>query len=116
MQCTECGKKFHGSGLSVTLEEKQKTLCADCYGKLKEEYKKKKNCEDCNHFYDTSCRLTDSGLKPVSIGINDFYIQAENCTHYTDEEIDSEEKTIEGEEIPVSNADVNTFIKRLVDR
>jgi len=116
MQCTECGKKFHGSGLSVTLEGKQKMLCADCYGKLKEEYKKKKNCEDCNHFYDTSCRLTENELKPVSIGIDDFFVQAEKCTYYTDEEIDSEKETIERKEITVLNVNVNTLIKQLADR
>jgi len=78
MQCNERIKKFHGSGLSVTLEEKQKTLCAVCYGKLKDEYKKKKNCEDCNHFDEASCKLTESKLKPISIGIDDFFVQPEN--------------------------------------
>jgi len=116
MQCTECGKKFPGSGLSVTLEGKQKMLCADCYRKIKEEYKKKKNCEDCNHFYDASCKLTESKLEPVSIGIYDFFVQAEKCTRYTDEEIDSEKKTVEGKEITVLNVDVNTLIKQLADR
>jgi DNA-directed RNA polymerase subunit RPC12/RpoP len=112
MQCTDCGKKFHGSGLSVTLEGKQKMLCADCYGKLKEEYKKKKNCEDCNHFHDNFCRMTERKLKPVSIGINDFFVQAENCTYYTDEEIDTEK----GKEMTALNVDVNNLIKQLADK
>ena len=105
MQCTECGKKFHGSGLNLTLEGKEETLCADCYGKTKGEYKKKKNCEDCNHFDDASCKLTESKLEPVSIGIDDFFVQAEKCASYTEEETESEEET-----------DVNTFIKQLADR
>jgi DNA-directed RNA polymerase subunit RPC12/RpoP len=105
MQCTECGKKFHGSGLNVTLEGKLKMLCADCYGKIKEEYKKRKNGEDCNHLDEASCGLTGSKLEPVSIGIDDFFVQAEKCGHYADEDIESEEKT-----------GVNTFIKQLADR
>ena len=115
MQCTDCGKKFHGSGLSVTLEETQKMLCADCYSKLKEEYKEKKNCEDCNHFYESSCRLTESKLKPVSIGIYDFFVQAEKCTYYNDEEIDGEKETAEGKEITVLHENVNALIKQLAD-
>ena len=146
MQCDECGKRFHGSGLSATLEGNQKTLCADCYGKIKEEYKKKKNCEDCNHFDDASCKLTESKLEPVSIGNNDFFVQAEKCTYYTDEEIESEKKTIEnlekagryeeaaqeceklgmldkagqlrrkGREITVLHVDLNALIKQLAER
>ena len=95
MQCDECGKKFHGSGLNATLEGNQKTLCADCYGKIKEEYKKKKNCEDCNHFDDDSCKVTGSKLEPIAIGINAFFTEAEKCTYFTDEEIESKEKTVE---------------------
>jgi DNA-directed RNA polymerase subunit RPC12/RpoP len=146
MQCNECGKKFHGSGLNVTLEGKQKTLCADCYGKIKEEYRKKKTCEDCNHFHNASCKLTESNLKPVSIGADDFFVQAEKCAYYTDEEIESEKMTIENfekagryeeaaqeyeklgmlekagqlrrkrKEITVLHVDVKSLIKQLADR
>ena len=122
MQCDECGKKFHGSGLSATLEGKKKTLCADCYGKIKEEYKKKKNCEDCNHFDDDSCKVTGSKLKPIAIGIDAFFTEAEKCTYYTDEEIESERKTIENlekaglYEEAALHVDVNNLIKQLADR
>jgi len=146
MQCDDCGKKFHGSGLSATLEGKKKTLCADCYGKVKEEYKKKKNCEDCNHFDENSCKVTGSKLEPITIGIDAFFTEAEKCTYYTDEEIESEKKTVEnlekagryeeaaqeceklgmlekagqlrrtGKEITVLHVDVNTLIKQLADR
>jgi DNA-directed RNA polymerase subunit RPC12/RpoP len=146
MQCDECGKKFHGSGLSATLEGNQKTLCADCYGKIKEEYKKKKNCEDCNHFDNASCKVTGSKLEPIAIGIDAFFTEAEKCTYYTDEEIESENKTVEnleragryeeaaqeceklgmlekagqlrqkGKETTVLHVDVNTLIKQLASR
>jgi DNA-directed RNA polymerase subunit RPC12/RpoP len=145
MQCDECGKKFHGSGLSATLEGNQKTLCADCYGKIKEEYKKKKNCEDCNHFDDNSCKVTGSKLEPIAIGIDAFFTEAEKCTYYTDE-VEIEKKTIEnfekagryeeaaqeseklgmlekagqlrrkGKEITVLHVDLNALIKQLADR
>ena len=146
MQCDECGKKFHGSGLSATLEGNHKTLCADCYGKIKEEYKKKKNCEDCNHFDNASCKVTGSKLEPIVIGIDAFFTEAEKCTYFTDEEIESERKTVEnlekagryeeaaqeyeklgmlekagqlrrkGKEITVLPVDVKTLIKQLADR
>jgi len=146
MQCDECGKKFHGSGLSATLEGNQKTLCADCYGKIKEEYKKKKNCENCNHFDDDSCKVTGSKLEPIAIGIDAFFTEAEKCTYFTDEEIESEKKSYEylekagryeeaaqeceklgmlekaeqlrrkGKEITVLHEDANKLVKQLADR
>ena len=95
MQCDACGKRFSGSGLSLTLDGKKKTLCADCYGKIREEYSKKKNCDDCTHFDKDSCELTGSKLTPTSIGYRDYFVQAEKCAHYKEEEIDSEQKAVE---------------------
>ena len=60
--------------------------------------------------------MTERKLKPVSIGINDFFVQAEKCTYFTDEEIDNEKKTIEENEMTVLNLDVNNLIKQLVEK
>jgi DNA-directed RNA polymerase subunit RPC12/RpoP len=95
MQCDVCGKRFSGSGLSLTLDGNQKTFCADCYGKIREEYNQKKNCDDCRHFDKDSCELTGSKLTPTSIGYRDYFVQAEKCVHYKEEEIESEEKAVE---------------------
>jgi len=95
MQCDRCGKTFRGSGLSLTLDGKQMTLCADCYGKIKEEYDRKKNCDNCRHFKDDSCELTGSKLTSVSIGYRDYFVEAEKCSYYTEEEIESGHKAID---------------------
>lgn len=146
MQCDECGKRFSGSGLSLTLEGKQKILCADCYGRIREEYDKKKNCDDCRHFDKESCELTGSKLKPISIGYGDYFVQAEKCSYYANEEIESKQKTVENlekagryeeaaqeceklgmlekagqlrrkeKEITVLHVDVNSLIRQLADR
>jgi ribosome-binding protein aMBF1 (putative translation factor) len=145
MQCDGCGKRFRGSGLSVLLEGKQKTFCADCYGRIREEYDKKKKCDDCSHFDDESCELTGSKLKPIPIGYKDYFVQAEKCANYIDE-TQNAQKTIEnfekagryeeaaqgceklgmlekagqlrrkGKEITVLHIDVNSLIKQLADR
>lgn len=146
MQCDGCGKRFPGSGLSLALEGKQGIFCADCYGRIRGEYDKKKNCDDCSHFDDESCELTGSKLKPVSIGIRDYFVQAEKCAHYTDEKTRDGQKMIEnlekagryeeaaqeceklgmlekagqlrrkGKEITVLHIDVNSLIRQLADR
>jgi hypothetical protein len=146
MQCDECGKRFSGSGLSVVLEGKQKTFCADCYGRIREEYDKKRNCDDCGHFDDESCELTGNKLKPISIGYRDYFVQAEKCAYYTGEETRNAQKTIEnfekagryeeaaqecerlgmlekagqlrrkGKEVTVLHIDVNSLIRQLADR
>jgi hypothetical protein len=95
MQCDECGKRFSGSGLSVVSEGKQKVFCADCYRKIREEYDKKRICDDCSHFDHESCELTGSKLKPISIGDRDYFVQAEECVNYTDEETRNAQETIE---------------------
>jgi hypothetical protein len=145
MQCDECGKRFSGSGLSVVLEGKQKTFCADCYGRIREEYDQKRNCDDCSYFDDESCKLTGSKLKPISIGRN-YFAQAEKCANYTDEETQNAQKTIENlekagryeeaaqeceklgmleragqlsrkaKENTIEHIDVNSLIRQLADR
>jgi hypothetical protein len=127
MQCDECGKRFLGSGLSLTLEGKQKTLCADCYGKTREVYDRKKNCDDCRHFDEECCELTGNKLEKNSIGYKDYFVQAEKCAHYTVEEVESEENTTENlektghtrpreKETTVSHTDVKNLVRQLADR
>jgi len=145
MRCEVCGKKFSGSGLSLTLDGKQKTFCADCYAKIKEEYGKKKNCDDCTHFNKDSCKLTGSKLTPTSIGYMDYFVQAEKCVYYK-EEVESEQEAVDNlekagrydeaaqmceklgiqeraehlrqrqEEITALRDDINKLIRQLVDR
>lgn len=80
--------------MSLTLEGEQKTFCADCYERIKEEYGKKKSCDDCPHFGDGSCELRGK-LIPVSIGYRDYFLQAENCAYYAHEKIESGQKKIQ---------------------
>jgi hypothetical protein len=145
MRCEVCGKKFSGSGLSLTLDGKQKTFCADCYTKIREEYGKKKNCDDCAHFEKDSCKLTGSKLTPTSIGYMDYFDQAEKCAHYK-EEVESEQKAVDNlekagsydeaaqmceklgmperakqlrqkqEEVTASRDNLSSLIRQLVDR
>jgi len=144
MRCEVCGKKFSGSGLSLTLDGKQMTFCADCYTRIREEYGKKKNCDDCTHFDEDSCKLSGSKLTPTSIGYMDYFVQAEKCVYYK-EEVESEQKDVvnlkkagsydeaaqmreklgmperkrlrqKREEITASREDLNSLIRQLVDR
>ena len=144
MQCDVCGKKFPGSGLSLTLDGKQRTFCADCYTRTREEYGKKKNCDDCTHFNKDSCKLTRTKMKPISIGYMDYFVQAEKCANYkkyveteqkatdnlkagshfeatqTREKLGRPEKAMrprqKQEEITASRDNLDNLIKQLVDR
>jgi hypothetical protein len=146
MQCDRCGKKFRGSGLSLRLEGKDKTYCADCYTEIRKEYDKKKQCGDCRHFRGDSCEVTESKLVPISIGYKDYFVQAEGCSYYKDEEIGPGQEDIENlekagryeeaareceklgmlekagqlrrkaKEITVPHIDVNGLVKQLADR
>ena len=144
MRCEDCGKKFSGSGLNLTIDGKQKTLCADCYTRTREEYGKKKNCDECTHFDKDSCKLTGSKLMPTSIGYMDYFVQAEKCAYY--KEVRSDQEAVDNleragsydeaaqlceklgmperaerlrqkqEEITASRDDLNILIKKLTDR
>jgi hypothetical protein len=146
MQCDSCGKKFRGSGLSLTLEGNNKTFCADCYTEIREEYDKKRQCGDCKHFRDDSCEVTGSKLIPASIGYKNYFVKAEGCAHYTDEETGREQEGIENlekagryeeaareceklgmlekagqlkrkaKEITILHIDVDSLVKQLADR
>jgi len=93
MRCSSCGKKFSGSGLSLTLDGEEKVFCAECYGRIKEDYSKKRNCDDCAHFEGDSCELTGIKLAPTSIGYNDYFIQAVKCDYY--KKIDRDQEGID---------------------
>jgi hypothetical protein len=144
MQCDVCGKKFPGSGLSLTLDGKQRTFCADCYTRIRVEYGKKKNCDDCTHFNKDSCKLTRTKMKPISIGYMDYFVQAEKCANYkkyveteqnatanlktgrhieatqTREKLGMSEKATrlrqKQEEMTASRDNLDNLIKQLVDR
>jgi hypothetical protein len=84
MLCAKCGKdKNKGNLLDVTLKGTQALVCADCYSKLREEYRQLKTCENCGHWKDEFCKKLKKPLKPdTTIGYTDFFAQAESCEHY----------------------------------
>jgi predicted RNA-binding Zn-ribbon protein involved in translation (DUF1610 family) len=84
MQCAQCGKdKNKGNLLDVTLKGTQALVCADCYSKLREEYRHVKTCEDCGYWKDEFCKKLKKPLAPDTvIGYKDFFAQAESCEHY----------------------------------
>jgi hypothetical protein len=101
MQCARCGKKLGGflgeTGTTVLLEDGQKKVCAECYWQIKKEYGSKKLCDNCVHLKDDFCNKIKLQLRPiVTIGIEDYFVQAENCIYYMTRE-GYEEKAIKGQ-------------------
>jgi hypothetical protein len=82
MNCDVCGRKLLSSGFTVTIEGKQKTVCGYCYEDLKDEYAGMKSCEDCKNFDQGSCTITGEKLKPLYMGIDHYFVQAEKCDYY----------------------------------
>jgi len=100
VQCARCGKKLGGflrdSGVTLLLEDGQKTFCEHCYWQIRKEYDSRKTCDDCVYFKDDFCNKIKLQLTPVTIGINDYFVQAEECVHYITKE-EYEKKAIKGE-------------------
>ncbi|MCJ7422824.1 hypothetical protein MUP01_00950 [Candidatus Bathyarchaeota archaeon] len=113
MKCSRCGKEFAGSGLSVPSVGEH--ICADCYWKIREEYDKKRNCDNCRHFREDLCEKTESKLTPVTIGINSYFVQAEECDHYTEEEIEDEQRSEEKPE-KADRSVLDGLVKQLADK
>jgi len=84
MLCAQCGKdKNKGSLFDVTLKGTQALVCADCYSKLREEYRHVKTCEDCGYWKEEFCKKLKMALAPDTvIGYIDFFTQAQSCEHY----------------------------------
>ena len=84
MLCAQCRKdKNKGSLFDVTLKGTQALVCADCYSKLREEYRHVKTCEDCGYWKEEFCKKLKKPLTPDTvIGYIDFFAQAESCEHY----------------------------------
>ena len=84
MLCAKCGEeKKKGNLLEVTLKGTQTLVCADCYSKLREEYRHLKTCEDCGYWKDNFCKKLKTPLTPDTvIGYTDFFAEAEDCEHY----------------------------------
>jgi DNA-directed RNA polymerase subunit RPC12/RpoP len=97
LNCARCGKqlpRFLGGTetVKITLEDGQKIVCFDCMGKIKEEYASKKTCLNCTNRAAKICGQTKMPLKPINIGLDKYYVQAEKCTEYTTD-IDTETET-----------------------
>jgi len=99
MKCYNCGKTSKGNMPTAKIDGEERPYCADCYWKLEKEYKLKKTCEDCAHFNDEHCKKTDVALVPVTIGYNNYFVQAENCNYFNaDKEVFLQEaKKLEAE-------------------
>ena len=100
MQCARCGKKLGGflreSGTTLLLEDGIKTFCEQCYWQIRKEYDSRKTCDDCVYLKGDFCNKIKLLLTPVTIGINDYFVQAEECVHYITRE-EYEKKAIKGE-------------------
>jgi len=98
VQCSRCGKKlgrFGSPGVPVTLESGEKEFCTDCFWELRKEYDRRKTCDGCMHFEEDFCSKINRRLTPITIGMMDYFIQAERCVYYiTNEEY--EKKAITG--------------------
>ena len=68
---------------TAKIEGEERTYCADCYWKLDKEYKQKKTCEECAYFDDDKCKKNGIQLKPVIIGFNNYFVQAETCKYFS---------------------------------
>jgi hypothetical protein len=84
MLCAKCGQeKNKGNLLDVKLKGTQTLVCADCYSKLREEYRHLRSCEDCGYWKEEFCKKLKESLTPTTvIGYKDFFPQAEGCEHY----------------------------------
>jgi predicted RNA-binding Zn-ribbon protein involved in translation (DUF1610 family) len=84
MLCAQCGKDKNKSTLfDVTLKGTQALVCADCYSKLREEYRHLKTCEDCGYWKNEFCKKLKKPLTPDTvIGYMDFFAHDESCEHY----------------------------------
>jgi uncharacterized CHY-type Zn-finger protein len=84
MLCAKCGQEKNKDNLlDVKLKGAQTLVCADCYSKLREEYRHVRSCEDCGHWKEEFCKKLKEPLTPNTvIGYKDFFAQAEGCEHY----------------------------------
>jgi hypothetical protein len=100
MQCAKCPKKLGGLfgeiGNTVILEGEERLVCDDCYEMLKKEYGTKKTCEDCFHFNEAYCARLNMKLARTTIGIFDYFAQAEECANFVLKK-EYEKKALRGE-------------------
>jgi len=96
-KCYSCGKVSSGMP-TAKIKGEERTYCADCYWKIDKEYKQKKTCDECAYFDDEKCKKMKIQLPPVVVGFNTYFVQAENCNHFsTDKQtILDEAKKLEG--------------------
>ena len=121
MPCHKCGKNFRGQGPTATIDGEENTYYADCYWTLKKQYEKKKSCEGCSFFSNSDCRKTRVKLVPARFGVDDFYVQAEHCNHFTAKKVEprTPETKLESEgrsEKAALHVDVNSLVKNLAER
>lgn len=122
MPCHKCGKNFRGEGPTATIDGEENTYCADCYWTLKKQYEKKKSCESCSFFGNGVCRRTLARLIPARFGVEDFYVQAEQCNHFTIKKVEPKTSKIKKSESDgrheeaALHVDVNSLVKNLAER
>ena len=87
-KCHSCGKVSSGSMPTVKIGHQERTYCADCYWKIENEYKGKKNCEECSYFSNEKCKKKGKQLESVTVGYNTYFVQAEKCGDFsTDKDV-----------------------------
>jgi hypothetical protein len=113
-ECCGCKKSFSGSGLAVSQNGKEEMYCADCFWKLRAEYDKKMNCENCGSFEEESCEKTGKILTPAQVGFNTYFIEAETCKNYSTEKKRSSKKI--DKELTEAQKEAVALIKSLSEK
>jgi hypothetical protein len=112
-ECYGCKKSFSGKGLVVSINNEERTYCADCLWKLQKEYSQKKSCEDCGHFDDESCEKRGKPLVPVKAGFNTYFVQAETCKDFSTDKKDNAKKK---NELTEEQKEAAALVKKLTEK
>ncbi len=112
-ECNGCKKTFSGKGLAVSINNEERTYCADCLWKLQKEYAQKKSCEECGHFDDESCSKRGKTLVPVKAGFNTYFVQAETCKDFSTDKKDNAKKKNEQTE---EQKEAAALVKKLTEK
>jgi NAD-dependent SIR2 family protein deacetylase len=87
-KCYGCGKESKGNMPTAKIGGEERSYCADCYWKVEKEYKGKKNCDECSYFGEESCKKKGKKIKPVTVGYNQYFVDAEKCGDFsTDKDV-----------------------------
>ncbi len=87
-KCYGCGKESKGNMPTAKIDGDERSYCADCYWKVEKEFKGLRNCEECSYFCEETCKKRGKKLKPVTVGYNLYFVEAEKCGDFsTDKDV-----------------------------